>query len=196
MLLLYSHNHNDINNNSTYTYANTQVGTGRLKYTGETPLFRYEPFINFCLLFFDTRRETILKSLLYHTMLTTSFNGQNPTLCPNGRNSTVVSHGPTLKSHLPGWTPTSQHHCWTQILNIIVGPNFSPSWSDPNFNCLPLRQTTQQSGNIVQSQLPTLFFKIFKFSGPSLLGITSFTLQPHFLSGIYYDNYDCHILCA
>ena len=28
-----------------------------------------------------------------------------------------------------------------------------------------------------------LFFKILKFSGPSLLGMTSSTLQPHFLSG-------------
>ena len=25
----------------------------------------------------------------------------------------------------------------SQFLNTMVGPNFSPSWSDPNFNCLP-----------------------------------------------------------
>ena len=41
-----------------------------------------------------------------------------------------------------------------------------------------------------------LFFKILKFLGPSLLGMTSSTLQPHFLSGVYYDNGDCHILCV
>ena len=36
----------------------------------------------------------------------------------------------------------------------------------------------------------------FKFSGPSLLDMTSFTLQPHFLSEVYYDNGNCHTLCA
>ena len=60
--------------------------------------------------FVDTRREAILKSLSYHTMLTTSFNGRNPILCPIGRNSTIVFHGPTSKSKLPGRTPTSQYH--------------------------------------------------------------------------------------
>ena len=43
-------------------------------------------------------------------MLTTPFNGRNPTLCPNGKNSVIVFHGPTSKSQLPGRTPTSQHH--------------------------------------------------------------------------------------
>ena len=83
-----------------------------------------------------------------------------------------------------------------RLLNIIVGPNFSPSWSDPNFNCLPQWQTTQLSVYIVQTQLPTDSFKILKFSGPSLPGMTSFTVQPHFLSGVYYDNFDCHIVCV
>ena len=31
---------------------------------------------------------------------------------------------------------------------------------------------------------------------PSLPGMTSFTLQTHFLSGVYYDDCDCNILCA
>ena len=43
---------------------------------------------------------------------------------------------------------------------------------------------TQLSATMVQSQLLNwLFFKIFKFSGPSLPGMTSSTLQLHFLSG-------------
>ena len=46
------------------------------------------------------------------------------------------------------------------------------------------------------STLNWLFFKILKFSGPSLPGMTLSTLQPHFLSGVYYDNGDCHILYA
>ena len=73
------------------------------------------------------RRETILKSLLRHTMLT----------IPK-RLAHVVVH--------------------SQFLNIIVGPNFSPSWSKPNFNCLLQWQTTQLSAYIVHSQLPTVFF--------------------------------------
>ena len=32
------------------------------------------------------------------------------------------------------------------------------------------------------------FFKIFQIISPSLLGMTSSTLQPHFLFGVYYDN--------
>ena len=82
---------------------------------------------DFWLRFFDTRKETILKSLSYHTMLTTSFNGRNPTLCPNGRNSTIVFHGPTSKSQLTGWTPTPQHHGQTQLLTIMIGPQLQLS---------------------------------------------------------------------
>ena len=34
------------------------------------------------------------------------------------------------------------------------------------------------------------------FQNPQILpGMTSSTLHPHFLSGVYYDNGDCHILC-
>ena len=40
-----------------------------------------------------------------------------------------------------------------QLLNIIVGPNFSPSWSDPNFNCLPLRLTTQLLDSMAEKSI-------------------------------------------
>ena len=47
------------------------------------------------------------------------------------------------------------------------------------------------------STLNWLFFKIIKFSGPSLLGMTSSTLQPHFLSGRFImTNGDCYIICV
>ena len=92
--------------------------------TGGTFLFRYERFINFWLRFFDTKRETILKSLTYHTMLTTSFNGRNPTLYPNDRNSTIVFRGPTSKSPLHVRTLTSQHHGRTKLqLSAIEADN-------------------------------------------------------------------------
>ena len=90
-----------------------------------------------------------------------------------------------------------------QLLNIIVGPNFLSSWSDPNFNCLPQRSkppTTRLRGSELSSLCPSgkdsvvclpspqstpdkHFFKIFKFSGPSLPVMTSFTLQPIFSLG-------------
>ena len=38
--------------------------------------------------------------------------------------------------------------------------------------------------------------KILKFSGLSLPDMTLSTLKPHFLSRVYYDNGDCHTLCA
>ena len=94
-----------------------------------------------------------------------------------------TSRGPISISQLPGWTLTLQHHgriqllntmIGTQHLNTMVGPNFSTPW--PELNCI--------------------FFKIFQIFIPSLLGITSSTLKPHFLSGVYYDNGNCHILCA
>ena len=124
-------------------------------------LFRYEPFINFWLRFFDTRKETILKSLSYHTTLTT----------------------PKCSAHLVVQSQFLNTMVGPQLLNIIVGPNFWPSWSNPNFNWLPQWQTSQLSAYIVQNQLPILFFKIFQFSGPSLPGMTSFTLQLIFYLG-------------
>ena len=50
-------------------------------------------------------------------------------------------------------------------------------------------QSTQLSASMVQCQLPNrLFFKNLKFSEPSIPGITSSTLHPHFLSGVYYER--------
>ena len=57
-----------------------------------------------------------------------------------------------------------------------------------------IQLSTQISASI--STLNCLFFKILKFSGLSLPGMTSSTLQPISYSGVYYDNGDCQILCA
>ena len=80
-------------------------------------------------------------------MLTTSFKGRNPILCTNGRNSTIVFHGPTSKSQLLTWSNLKSSTSWSD-------PNFSLSRSDHNFNCLSQWQTTQLSAYIIQSQLP------------------------------------------
>ena len=60
-----------------------------------------------------------------------------------------------------------------------------------------LWQRTQFSAYVVQGQPSTLlFFKILKFSWPSFPRMMISTLQSYFLSWVYYDNGDCHILCA
>ena len=59
--------------------------------------------------FFYTRRETILKSLSYHTMLTTP-----PTLS--------ISRGPFSVSQHDGQTPTVSISLSNPFLTIMVGP--------------------------------------------------------------------------
>ena len=49
----------------------------------------------------------------------------------------------------------------------------------------PKNSTTYLNGRIPNWR----HFKILKFSGPSLLGMMSSTLQLHFLSGVYYDRW-------
>ena len=104
--------------------------------TQATPLFRYGPFINYWLRFSTWGERQFLKVFPNHTMLTTP-----PKF--------GISRGPILISQLV---------VGLQLLTIIVAPNFSPSWSDPNFNCLPLRWTTQLSAYTAQSQLTTESF--------------------------------------
>ena len=112
--------------------------------------------------FFDTRRETILKSLSYQTMLTT----------------------PQRSAHLVVQCQFLNIMVSPQLLNITVGPNFLTSWSDPQLQLYASMADNPTVCLHVQSQLPTdVFLKILKFSGPSLLSMTSFTLKPHFLSG-------------
>ena len=77
----------------------------------------------------------------------------------------------------------------SQFLNIIVGTQLHLSAIEAD------NPTVYLHG--LKSTPNWFFFKIFKFSGPSLPGMPSFTLQPHFhISGVYYDNCDWRILCA
>ena len=69
----------------------------------------------------------------------------------------------------------------SQILNTMVGTQLLLSASMADNPTVGLHGP--------KSTPNWLFFKIFKFSGHSLPGMTSFTLQPHFLSGIYYDKW-------
>ena len=132
--MLYSYNHNDINNNSTYTNTKqnwqTQIhwqlccsGTNVLLISG--------------LRFFNIRRETILKSLLYHTMLTTP-----PTL------GYLVVQSQFLNTMLGPNFSTS-----------LSDPNFSTPWKRTQFsmpqwqrlNCLPAWPTVNSQLTLFQN---------------------------------------------
>ena len=61
-----------------------------------------------------------------------------------------------------------------------------------NFNSMA---GTRLSACMVQCQ-PLTLFQNPQILSPSIMGMTSSTLQPHFRSGVYYNNGDCHILCT
>ena len=188
-------------------------------------------FINFWLRFFDTRRETILKSLSYHIMLPTSqrsahlvvqsqslntmvgpqfFNNMigpqflNPMVGPQFLNTMVRPQflnpmvGPQFLNTMVG-PQFLNTMVGPQFLNTMIGSQFLNTMIRPQFlNTMVLTQL-QPSASMADN--PTvylhgpkstpnwLFFKIFKFSGPSLPGMMSFTLKPYFLSGVYYHIY-------
>ena len=93
-------------------------------------------------------------------------------------------------------TQTSQHHGRNSTSTVrLHGP--SRLQTQP----VPIRQPT----GLVPSKLPTRLahsknstcvFQNTQILSPLLPGMTSFILQSHLLSGVYYDNCDCHILCA
>ena len=70
----------------------------------------------------------------------------------------------------------------SQFLNPLVGPNSSTPWPELNFKAedsilCPSGRSSMVCLHGPQSTPNWPFFKIFKFSGPSLPGVTSFTLQ-------------------
>ena len=77
-----------------------------------------------------------------------------------------------------------------QLLTIMVGPQLLTIMVGPQLLTIMVGPQLQLSA--IEADNPTvclhgpkstpncLFFKIFKFSGPSLLGMTSFTLHPSF----------------
>ena len=67
--------------------------------------------------------------------------------------------------------------CTEHLVMFMISVHLCRSKSE-EFNCTPQ-----------WSNLNYCLFKILKFSGPSLLDMTSSTLQPHFLLGIYYDKW-------
>ena len=154
------HNHND---NDVYHNCNT-IHT-QIQIIGELCCSRYERFINFLTsAHSDMRRETqFFIVFANHTMLS------------------ILSDHPQYEAHLVIFKisihlyrsgPKKLDHCrngrkLNSLPQRLKKIHSLPPWSNLNFNWL--------------------FFKILKFSAPSLPGITSSTLQPHFISGVYYD---------
>ena len=92
---------------------------------------------------------------------------------------------PMAETQLSAWSNLKFSTPWSDTY-------FSKPWSDLNFStpCSDLSFSTSWSDFNWCDFLKSSNLR------PSLLGMTSSTLQPHFLSGIYHDNSDCHILCV
>ena len=120
------------------------IQTTQYKYTSEnrrTLLFGYERFINnFRLWFFDTRRDTILKSFVSY------YANNTPTLgTSRGPISMSQHHGRTLTSQQHCRTPISHHHGRTPNPTVCFNgrqPNYLPTWPKVNFQ-LTLFQNLQ-----------------------------------------------------
>ena len=106
---------------------------------------------------------------------------------PKNSNSSSQWPNPQLHDSMAG-THSSGSNLKSQLFDTMVPSKLSPEWQELNF--LP----TWSNVNCPT----TMFLKSsdYQIISPSLLGMTSSTLQSYFLSGVYYDNGDCHILFA
>ena len=86
----------------------------------------------------------------------------------------------------------------TQLLNNMVGPQLLNNMVGPQLlnNMVGPKLLKNMIGpqllNIMAGTQLNLFQNL-QILSPSLLGMMSSTLQPHFLTGVYYDNGDSHI---
>ena len=172
-----------------YAYATTQFKyTSGLKYTGNCLLFRYERFINYLTsVLRHEERHTILTML---AMLSDTTNVQRLWYL-----SVEIRKIPITSSTVENtilYAPLTE----TQWSNL----KSSTAWSDSNFDCL---HTVGLSASMADNPTvcSTINSKLPLFQNLQILRtITSehdvIHTQPHFLSGVYYDNCDCHILCV
>ena len=150
----------DINNyGTTNTYSNT------IKYTGELHCSNTNRF-------FDTRRETILKSLPYHTMLTSSPNVRLISWSfrsqfifagrvPKNLTATATVENSTLGQRNPFSAPIAE----SQLSACMVKSQTSTAWSDFNFST----PWSDINFSAPWSDFNWIFFKIFQILSPSLL---------------------------
>ena len=93
-------------------------------------------------------------------------------------------------------TPNVRHISWC-LRSLSVDIRKNPTTSSTAQSQLQLNGRELNSLPTwfnVNPQLP--LFQNPQILSPSLLSMTSSTLQSQLLSGVYYDNGDCHILCA
>ena len=156
-------------NHKRYTYTKTQADSN----TQATPFFRYERFINFLTSEFgsSTRGERERHTILNHSILTKLKRSAHLIVFK-------ISVGRDLQNSMVR----------LQLLNLNSrhGQSQLPTGLAPGK--LPTR--------LAYSRVPNCrVFHTTQILSPSLPGM-SFTLQPHLLFGVYYDNWDCHIHCA
>ena len=122
----------------------------------------------------STRGERqFLKVFRNYTMLTTPSNVRHISWCFR---SQFIFAGRNLKKLTAAATAENLTVCLIGLMSTFNGRT----------------STSQHHGR----NSTDVIFKIFQILSPSLLGMMSSTLQPHFLFGVYYENSDCHILCA
>ena len=140
LLILYSHNYNYINPTVLQIHIQIQrriLIHGRLRCSGTNAV------LNFWLRFFDTRRETILKSLSWSYYTNNTPNVWNISWCfrsqfifagwdPKNLTATATAENSTVCLH--DSMPIFNSMVGLQLLNTMVRPSFSTSWSDPNFS--------------------------------------------------------------
>ena len=123
--------------------------------------------------------------------LTLSFRIPNGLLIPDFSSWRYEERDTILKSLCWPYNadPTQKRAARLVMFNISVGRD--PKNPTTSFNGHNLTDVFQWSN------LNWRLFKISKFSGPFLLGMTLFKFQSHFLSGGFImTNGDCCILCA
>ena len=217
-----SRNHNHINNNHNYNdisirrymyifkyreihrqkYIDKFIRVQILKYISDS-VVQVRTFINFLTSEFGSstrgERDTILKSLSYHTMLTKLKHSSH--LVEFSISFHLRWSGPEKLNRMP-------QRSKPKLFNIMVTTQLLPcrqhgrgQLSNTLLNGRELNslcpKAETKSSYMAQSQLPTdVFFKIPKFSDPWFRGWHHSQSSHNFLSGIYYDNCDCYTLCA
>ena len=126
-------------------------------------------------------RDTILKSLSYHTMLTTPpmfgksrgiLDLNSSSLVGTRKTAAATVENSTLWQRMEFSAPMAE----TQLSACIVQYQSSTAWSDPNFST----PWSDPNFSTPWSYVNWIFFKIFQILSPSLPGMTSSTFRATF----------------
>ena len=168
--------------------------------TGEITVVQVRKFINFLTSYFDSstrgERDTILKSFSYHTMLT-----KLTLLGTSCGASDLLSSSPVGTRKTQPYastveTQTSQHHGQNSTSTVrLHGPSRLLTRPVPFGNQLDWSPVNYQlDWPTIKTQLTS--FSKSQNSQPIASRNDVIHTPAQFISGVYYDNCDCHILCA